>query len=365
MTNPRVIAFYLPQFHPTQHNNEWYGKGFTEWTNVAKAKKLFIGHEQPHIPADLGFYDLRLAEVREEQAKLAKEAGLEGFCYYHYWFAPNEVELELPFNEVLKSGEPNFPFMLCWANETWQKKFWNIDGSIEKHDLKVQTYGGYQDYKQHFYDVLPAFQDSRYIKIDNKPAFMIYKPLNIPDLSVFVDTWNRLAKENGLEGIFFIGQSIDADKEKQDILDAGIDTVNSVRHYDNYTKRNLPRKGLYKLFRIIFRLPIIKTYKKIYKTFVTDADKNDDMIPTIIPNWDHTPRSGRGGYVIKNSKPQLFKKHVNQVFDAIKNKKSNRQIAFLKSWNEWGEGNYMEPDLKYGKQYIEVLYEEISKYRSK
>ena len=364
MDKPRVIAFYLPQFHPTAHNNEWYGKGFTEWTNVAKAKKLFRGHEQPHVPADLGFYDLRLPEVREEQAKLAKEAGIEGFCYYHYWFSPNEFELELPFNEVLKSGKPDFPFMWCWANETWQKKFWNIDGSIEKLDLRTQTYGGVQDYERHFYDVLPAFKDDRYIKIDNKPAFMIYKPLNIPDLSVFISNWNALAKMNGFEGVFFIGQSIIADKEKQAMLDAGIDIVNSVRHYDNYSNKNILRKALYKLFRIIFRLPVIKDYRKIYKTFVAEEDKQEDMIPTIIPNWDHTPRSGRGGYVIKNSKPQYFRKHVNQVFNAIKNKSQNRQIAFLKSWNEWGEGNYMEPDLKYGKQYLEVLKEEIAAYRS-
>ncbi len=365
MNNPRVIAFYLPQFHPTPHNNEWYGKGFTEWTNVAKAKKLFIGHQQPHIPSDLGFYDLRLADVREEQAKLAKEAGIEGFCYYHYWFAPNEFELELPFNEVLRLGKPDLPFMLCWANETWQKKFWNIDGSIDKKDLRVQTYGGIEDYTKHFYDVLSAFKDKRYIRIDDKPAFMIYKPLNIPDLKDFVTTWNTLAKENGFKGIFFIGQSIKADDDKQKMLDAGIDVVNSVRHYDNYSKRNIISKIIYKAFRLVFRLPVIKDYRKIYKSFVTVSDSEDDMIPTIIPNWDHTPRSGRGGYVIKNSNPNVFKKHVNQVLNIIKNKRSDRQIAFLKSWNEWGEGNYIEPDLQYGKKYIEVLNEEISKFRSK
>lgn len=360
---PRVIAFYLPQFHPTPHNDEWYGKGFTEWTNVAKAKKLFIGHEQPHIPADLGFYDLRLPEIREAQAELAKEAGIEGFCYYHYWFAPGKTELDMPFNDVLRTGKPDFPFMLCWANETWQKKFWNIDGSIDKHDLQVQTYGEIEDYTKHFYDVLSALKDNRYIKIDNKPAFMIYKPLNIPNLKLFIDTWNNLAKENGLDGIFFIGQSVNADEEKQNMLKAGIEAVNSVRHYDNYSKINMIIKMLYKIFRIVFRMPVIKNYKKIYKTFVTETDKEEDMIPTIIPNWDHTPRSGRGGYVIKNAKPKYFREHIKQVFDVIMSKK--RQIVFLKSWNEWGEGNYMEPDLKYGKQYIEALKEEIANYRSR
>ena len=364
MTNnkPRVIAFYLPQFHPTPHNNEWYGKGFTEWTNVAKAKKLFWGHEQPHIPADLGFYDLRLPEVREEQARLAKDAGIEGFCYYHYWFAPNEFELELPFNEVLKSGKPDFPFMLCWANETWQKKFWNIDGSIEKYDLRTQTYGGIKDYTQHFYDVLPAFKDKRYIKIDGKPAFMIYKALQIPDLQKFIELWQKLAKENGLPGIFFIGQSIITEQEYEQTLKSGIDAMNSVRLYENYNSKPFIFRALYKCYRLLFIRPVIKKYKKIYRTFINELDYKDNVFPTIIPNWDHTPRSGRGGYVMTGATPKYFAKHIKQVFSVLKQKKTDKQIVFIKSWNEWGEGNYLEPDLKYGRKHLEALKEEYKSY---
>ena len=140
LSKSKIIAFYLPQFHPTPNNDKWWGKGFTEWTNVGKAKALFKGHEQPKIPADLGYYDLRYPDIREQQAKLAQEAGIYGFCYYHYWFNENFQELDMPFNEVLKLGKPNFPFCLCWANETWNKKFWNIDGSYEKEVLAEQLY---------------------------------------------------------------------------------------------------------------------------------------------------------------------------------------------------------------------------------
>lgn len=362
MNKPRIIAFYLPQFHPTRHNNEWYGEGFTEWTNVAKAKKLFIGHEQPHIPADLGFYDLRLEDVRVKQAEMAKKYGIEGFCYYHYWFAPNVTELDYPLNCVLKDNKPNFPFMICWANETWQKKFWNIDGSIDKKDLQTQTYNGVDDYKLHFYDVLPLFKDPRYIRIDNKPAFMIYKPLNIPDLNVFIETWSNLAKENGFDGIYFLGQSVKTEKEYKLMFDNGINAVNSVRHYDNFSNVNLFRKVFYKAFRMVFRIPIIKDYRKIYKSFVAELDNHDDIIPTIIPNWDHTPRSGRGGYVITHSSPKYFRLHVRDVFNKLKKKTNGRQIAFIKSWNEWGEGNYMEPDLKNGLGFLEALLDEINNY---
>ncbi|MBR5642769.1 MAG: glycoside hydrolase family 99-like domain-containing protein [Salinivirgaceae bacterium] len=363
MSKPRVIAFYLPQFHPTEDNNKWYGEGFTEWTNVAKAKKLFRGHEQPHIPSTLGFYDLRLEEIRIKQAEIAKDAGIEGFCYYHYWFAPNKRELEMPFQKVLESGNPDFPFMLCWANETWQKKFWNLDGTYSKEDLAVQTYGGEKDYTIHFYDILPALKDKRYIKIDGKPAFMIYKALQIPDLNRFIDLWQKLALENGLPGIFFIAQSIKTREEKEQILNSGIDAINSVRHYDNYLEKSYVRRKLYGLYRRVFRLPIIKKYDKIFPSFISADDYLDNIFPTIIPNWDHTPRSGLGGYVITNSTPELFGQHLQHVFSVIQQKSENRHVAFLKSWNEWGEGNYMEPDLKYGTQYLDTLKAEIQKYK--
>lgn len=352
----KIIAFYLPQYHPTPNNNLWWGEGFTEWTNVAKSKPLFRFHYQPKIPADLGFYDLRLPEVRKRQTELAKDAGIDGFCYYHYWFGNGERELELPFNEVLKTGEPDFPFCLCWANETWSRKFWNMEGNVIGSDtLREQRYLGLEDDTLHFNSLLPAFKDSRYIKIDGKPVFSIYKPLASEKISNLMKLWNQLALENGLSGIYFIGYSLNADAEYDELKNLGFNAINSCR-----LNRNSVRSIGWvwrKAISLIFQTPRKVQYKKVIKSLVTDFEKKDDVFPTIIPNWDHTPRSGVNGDLFLNSTPELFGKHAAETLNIVKSKPSEMQICFLKSWNEWGEGNYMEPDLKFGKRYIEILGE--------
>ena len=182
----RVIAFYLPQFHPIPENDEWWGKGFTEWTNTAKAKPLFPGHYQPHVPADLGFYDLRVPEARFAQAEMAKEYGIEGFCYYHYYFAGKRL-LERPFDEVLNSGMPDFPFCLCWANQTWTG-IWH--GSPDRV-LIEQTYPGPGDDERHFDYLCKAFHDQRYIKVDGKPMFLVYCPKELPEPEKTTEFWRR------------------------------------------------------------------------------------------------------------------------------------------------------------------------------
>ena len=200
----RVIALYLPQFHPIPENNRWWGPGFTEWTNVVKAKPLFKGHVQPKIPADLGFYDLRLPEVRQQQADLAHEAGIEGFCYYHYWFGGKQL-LERPFNEVLASGKPDFPFCLCWANHSWSNKTWNRKSNMQSNSMLIeQTYPGYDDDYNHFMNVLPAFRDKRYITIDGKPVFFLYNPWEHTRVKEWIVMWRKLAQENGLPGLHFV-----------------------------------------------------------------------------------------------------------------------------------------------------------------
>ena len=197
----KPLAFYLPQYHPIPENNEWWGEGFTEWTNVSKATPLFPGHYQPHIPSDLGFYDLRLEEARIAQADLAKQYGIEGFIYWHYWFGNGKTILERPFNEVLESGRPDFPFCLAWANQSWT----GIWHGLENQILMEQQYPGKEDYEKHFYHVLPAFQDKRYIRVDGMPVFFVYLPQELPDSNAFIDQWNELAIKNGLDGIYFIG----------------------------------------------------------------------------------------------------------------------------------------------------------------
>lgn len=357
----KIIAFYLPQFHPTLNNNKWWGAGFTEWTNVAKAKPLFPGHYQPKIPADLGFYDLRVPEVRNLQAELASEAGVYGFCYYHYWFGNGKQELELPFNEVLASGEPDFPFCLCWANETWSRKFWNKDGAVTgSKTLVEQCYLGEKDDILHFNTLLPAFNDKRYIRIDEKPIFVIYKPLDFYNINKFILLWNKLAENNGLKGIFFIAYSTDVDNEYQKLKSLGFDAINSCRLNRN-TKRSLGW-AVRKITSLVFQTPRRISYRIISRKLVTETEKKNDIFPTIVPNWDHTPRSGINGDLFTNSTPELFEIHAKHALKYIADKPDNRKYCFLKSWNEWGEGNYMEPDLKYGKGYIHALKRAISKY---
>ncbi len=346
----RLIASYLPQFYPTKENNEWWGAGFTEWTNVGKAEKLFKDHYQPRVPADLGYYDLRLVETRVQQAKMAEEYGIEGFCYWHYWFGNGKRILDRVFNEVLKTGSPDFPFCLGWANETWSGVWHGAKNKI----LLEQTYPGKSDYKMHFKEMLTAFQDKRYIRVDGKPLFMIYKPELIPDAAEFISYWRELAAEFGLGDFYFVGQTIEIEKKKS-ILKMGFDAVNVVRLYDYRRKEvSVLKKGLNRIFGELN----VYEYEVASSCFSGPEDRDIDCIPTIIPNWDHSPRSGKRAYILHNSTPELFRKHVRKVFEMIKDKPEERRIAFVKSWNEWGEGNHLEPDLKFGKEYLKVLKSE-------
>jgi hypothetical protein len=353
----RLIAIYLPQFHPIPENDAWWGKGFTEWTNVGKAKPLFKGHYQPRVPADLGYYDLRIPEVRVEQAALAKEHGIEGFCYWHYWFGNGKRLLERPFNEVLNSGNPDFPFCLAWANHSWKNKQFNKEGDDTM--LIEQLYGGAADYTEHFNALLPAFKDKRYMRVDNKPIFMIYAPFDMPDVIDFMVLWQQLAQKNGLIGIHFVGNTheinqIDSLKAK------GFDAVAIVRLFHVFKQEfSLLRRAFVKTMRLVFKTGRILDYGFCSTYFTGKEDYSNDVHPSIFPNWDHSPRSGREGHILHNSNPIAFKKHVKEVLKTIKNKPKDNQIIFIRSWNEWAEGNYMEPDLKYGKQYLVALKEAI------
>lgn len=349
----RILAAYLPQFHPIPENDKWWGKGFTEWTNVGKAKPLFKGHYQPKVPADLGYYDLRLPEVRQAQADMAKEYGIEGFCYWHYWFGNGKRLLEMPFNEVLATGKPDFPFCLSWANHSWQDKQFSKDGTDKL--LIEQLYPGDSDYTAHFNALLPAFKDKRYICVDEKPLFQVYLPLQIPDAENFIAIWQRLAVENGLKGIHFVGHTLHIE-DKDKILQKGFDAVNIVRLYHFFKPvYSLPERAFIKMMRVWFGHGQIFDYSKLWKYFTGKEDALENCYPSIIPNWDHSPRSGRKGHIFINATPEAFKKHVKSVLEIVKNKNPEHQIIFLKSWNEWAEGNYIEPDLKYGRGHLEAL----------
>lgn len=350
----KIIAYYLPQYHRTPHNDEWWGEGFTEWTNVRKAKPLFKGHEQPKVPADLGYYDLTDPRVRGRQAALAREAGVDGFCYYHYWFGNGHAELETPFNQVVESGQPTMPFCLCWANESWQRKFWNKDGAVTHAKvLAEQTYPGEDDDRAHFEWLIKAFKDPRYLKIDNKPVFVIYKPLEFPEVNRFIERWNQWALAEGFDGMYFIGFTFKADTESRQILDLGFDAVNSCRL--NRDKIRSWGWLVRKLKSLILNTPRRAKYAKIFPTLISEIERTDPrVIPTLIPNWDHTPRSGTKGDLLTECDPTLFEQHCVDVLGSVA-KKDEPALCFIKSWNEWGEGNYMEPDTRHGHGYLQAL----------
>lgn len=378
----RVIAFYLPQFHPIPENDKWWGKGFTEWTNVGKAKPLFKGHYQPRVPADLGYYDLRMPEVREAQAEMARAAGIEGFCYWHYWFGNGKKLLERPFQEVLLSGKPDFPFCLGWANHSWTNKSWEVGTKKVKEATLMEMIYNKEEYIKHFYEVLPAFKDKRYIQVDGKPLFLVFRPLEIPNPREFIELWQAMAQENGLKGIYFVGIAYNmlpqdwtlkniilkniilkniADKSAlyyKAVLNAGYDAVNSrgyhrADYYCRSLKEVLWRSICMRLFKYT---PVSRCEQKnINKYLYVKEDRWENVFPTLLPNWDRTARSGARARVYTGSTPEVFSEQLKSVVDLLSDKEDEHKITFLMSWNEWAEGNYVEPDLKYGHGFLDVL----------
>jgi hypothetical protein len=349
---PRLIAYYLPQYYPTPENDEFWGKGFTEWTNVTKAKPLFRNHRQPFLPSDLGFYDLRIPEVREQQAILAKEAGIYGFCYWHYWFGNGKKTLERPLKEVIASKKPDFPFCIAWANDTWSGRWHGLDDKI----IFKQEYLGKKDYTAFFYDSLPLFEDSRYMKIDNKPIFKIYMPMALPDLSLFLALWHGLAQKNGFDGMYFIGigNKVCLENGYDGYVSNGPVIPDSARYTTKFESayyllnghrlrdkiRNFPHIG-----------PQVFKYSAVVKA-VLNEPLSPNEFPLVLPNWDNTPRSARRGTVLQGSTPDQYGIYLRKALKLVEKKKKGEQLIFIKSWNEWAEGNILEPSIQWGKAYL-------------
>jgi lipopolysaccharide biosynthesis protein len=350
----RLIAFYLPQFHPIPENDEWWGRGFTEWTNTAKAKPMFRGHYQPHVPADLGFYDLRLPEARKAQADLARAYGIEAFCYYHYWFAGHRI-LERPFNEVLASGQPDFPFCLCWANHTWSGIWQGTPGRV----LIEQTYPGEADHRRHFATLLPAFRDARYLRVAGKPMFLIYRPSGIPDCAATMRLWRAMAEESGLPGLYLVGSNviIGTSVETRPPSDFGLDawTTALMPPVQEWVSRRTPVKWLRWRYNRWAGKPTVYEYEKILVDLLGPVLSGMDSYPCLVPNWDNTPRSGRNGLVFHGATPELFTRHAREALHRIQGRDPDRNFVFIKSWNEWAEGNYLEPDRRFGLRFLEVI----------
>jgi len=353
----RAIAFYLPQYHQIPENDAWWGEGFTEWTNVRKARPMFPGHRQPRIPGQLGYYNLLCAETRAAQADLARAHGVAGFCYWHYWFGGKRL-LERPFDEVVSSGEPKFPFCLGWANESWTGVWHGSPNKI----LMEQTYPGREDEERHFHRVAEAFFDDRYLTIDGKPIFYVYKPQQLPDARRFVENWQNLALKAGLKGIYFIGEDVYIDASPWDPRSSGFDAVVPNTPGVGFLRlsKRLNAKRLFSLaLRKLVKRPYIFEYQDFIASNFVEEPAGYDFFPSVLPNWDNSPRSGVNAKVLVNSTPELFRQELRRAIDQVAGREPDKRVVFIKSWNEWAEGNFLEPDQSYGSAYLEVCRDEF------
>jgi hypothetical protein len=359
----KSIALYLPQFHPIKENDLWWGKGFTEWTNVCKAKPLFKNHCQPRLPADLGYYDLRVPEVRQAQANLASQYGIHGFCYWHYWFG-GKLLLERPLKEVVQSGQPDFPFCIAWANQTWSGT-WH--GLSNNKVLMEQIYPGIQDYTQHFYALLDTFQDPRYIEVNGKKLVFIFRPMDIPNPKHFIDCWQQLALKEGLPGLHFVGMHMEPDWNPGEFsYDAMVQTwVNR----DRLRYRSLKERFQGRLFGQQTaskgrKGPQLVSYKNYVKHY-TPSSLNSYSYPMVYTDWDNTPRSGKDGWLFRDFSPALFEDLCYKAMEATVNKPDDEKILIVKSWNEWAEGNYLEPDQRYGYSCLQAFHKALQRFESR
>jgi GT2 family glycosyltransferase len=346
----KLIAFYLPQFHPIPENDLWWGKGFTEWTNVTKAKPNFEGHYQPQLPADLGFYDLRVPEVREEQANLAKKYGIYGFCYYYYWFNGKRL-LHTPLDEVLKTGKPDFPFCICWANENWTR-CWDGGNS----ELLMAQQHSHEDDLNFIKNLVPAFNDKRYIRINSKPLLLIYRADLLPNPQKTTEIWRNHCLKEGIGEIFIAyTQSFSLAKcLSVSGFDAGVE----------FPPHNLgptipvPDHNINTNFSGVYY-----DYKDIVHNFINKPHSKFNIFRSVLPSWDNTARRQNNSHIIINSTPEYYEKWLKNIVNETRAFKfGDEKIVFIVAWNEWAEGNYLEPNTKYGHKYLEATKNALNSY---
>lgn len=351
----RIIALHLPQFHPFPENDIWWGKGFTEWRNVAKAKPRYWGHYQPRIPLDLGFYDLRLTETRILQAKLAKEYGIYGFCYYHYWFN-GKLLMERPLEEMLNTKEPQFPFMICWANENWTRAW---DGRNKK--ILIEQNYSEEDDLEHIKYLMPFLLDERYIKIDGKPVIAIYKSTLLPDVNKTLAIWQKEASKHGVE--LYITRFESANQCGSEYMKNFNASIEFQPISKNGYKYSMFQRTANWLFRKIDIDTLFATHID-YRKYVdyqlrNQFDINYKRFPCVTPMWDNSPRRQRSYFSFKHSTPPQYYRWLKGVLIKFKSYSQDENLVFINAWNEWAEGNYLEPDLKYGRAYLEATKKAI------
>lgn len=351
MLKTKILVFYLPQYHEIEENNKWWGKGFTEWVNVKSGKPLFKNHYQPKVPYKENYYDLSKASALIEQAKLAENYGVDGFCFYHYWFKGKKL-LEKPAEILLENPEIKMPYCFSWANETWSRR-WN--GS-ENEVLIKQEYGDKTDWEEHFQYLLPFFKDSRYICFEDKPILLLYRAFDIEKCDEMISYWNERIVEEGFKGIYII-ETLGGFQKNGCISNSSayveFEPLYTLRSNVNFFNR------LYRYIFIHCKLSKIgfidcASYDAIWKKIL--SRKRQDNKKTYLgafPGWDNTARRKRNGLVVKGSDPQKFEKYFLQQYR--NSMMMDNEFIFINAWNEWGEGAYLEPDNKYEFQMLQAI----------
>jgi hypothetical protein len=340
----KAIAFYLPQFHPTPENDLWWGKGFTEWTNVTKAKPLFDGHYQPHLPTDLGFYDLRLKKTRLEQISMAKRYGISGFCYHYYWFSGKKI-LNETVDAMLADSDHDMPFCLNWANENWTRRWDAADHEV----LIAQEYLP-SDNLNFIKSLEPFFKDPRYIRIDGKPLLMVYRPQHLPNTTESIEVWRRYCLEVGIGEIYICCALTHGNRSYTKYgFDGGIEfpphNLEGIAQTEDHTK-----------FRFYEDFGgMVCDYKFIAETYMDRKYDDPNVFKSVFPSWDNAARTGHRAFIALNGTPANYEYWLKRTVDqTLIEKSGDERLVFINAWNEWAEGCHLEPDRKYGHQFLEA-----------
>jgi lipopolysaccharide biosynthesis protein len=337
---PRLLAFYLTQFHPTPENDSWWGKGFTEWTNVTKAKPLFEGHLQPHLPSDFGFYDLRVRETRREQIDAAKQYGIDGFCYYYYWFSGNRI-LNRPFDDMLTDPESDMPFCLCWANENWTRRW-----DAAEHEVLIAQKYLPEDDMNFIKALVPIFEDKRYIRVDGKPYLIVYRPQHIPDARHTVRVWREHCRSIGLGEIHLCAALTHGNEDYGKFgFDSGVE----------FPPHNLRSPNInYEIdFYDSFQGNVIQ-YAMIAQSYLDRTYDNSLVFKTVFPSWDNTARTGSRALVVLNGSPENYEYWLSSTIDQVQRSNNAAPLIFINAWNEWAEGCHLEPDRWFGHAFLQA-----------
>ena len=338
---PKLIAFYLPQFHPTPENDRWWGKGFTEWTNVTKAKPLFKDHYQPHLPGDLGFYDLRLREVRHEQIKLAKKYGIDGFCYHYYWFSGTRL-LNRPMDDMLADQESDMPFCLCWANENWTRRWDAAD-----HEILISQHYHPEDNLNFIKSLIPIFMDHRYIRVEGKPLLIVYRPQHLPDAHDTAKAWREFCRSVGLGEIHLCAALTRGNENYEQFgFDSGLEFPPHNIGMSQNISHSIDLFGTFQGY--IFQ------YADIANSYLKRSYGSSHIFKTVFPSWDNTARTGDRALIVTNGTPDNYEFWLSSVINLVQRNHDAEQLVFINAWNEWAEGCHLEPDHRFGHGFLQA-----------